>query len=148
MASRSCRVALTVCAMALSGLRAAEHADFLAGVGTDGWTIAGNEYASPLYPNAVDQIRLAYSSANSADTITLYATSDQGDESPIATFTAASDAASLEFPDTTDFRSFRLVIGGSLTLSSFDAEVSMTSLPAPAYVTVTNNTTGSSFSAL
>lgn len=145
MKTNSRCLALTACMMALFGLRASEHTDFVSGVGTNGWTIADHKYVSPRYSNAVDQISLAYSSENTADSISLYAFDG---ESPIATFTAAASAASLSFPDTSDFRMFRLVTSGSLTLQSFDAEVSSAMLAAPSAVTVSNNITGTSFDAL
>jgi len=144
MAVKSCGSALTVCMIVLLSLGAAEHADFVTGVGTDGWTISGHEYVSPRYSNAVDRISLTYSSANTSDAVTLYAS---GGDTPIATFTAAASAASLEFPDATDFRAFRLVTGGALSLLSLDAEVSSATLEAPTAVTITNNITGTSFGA-
>ena len=123
---------------------AGERADFVNGTGTNGWTIGAGEWRSPTYGNAVDQIRLEYG-GDAVDAIEVFATPNGGEETQIATVNGATSAATLDFPDTTDFRSFR--VAGGLRLSAFSAEVSAATLDAPAGASTSNNVTGTSFDA-
>ena len=124
----------------------ASIADFTEGGVPEGWTANGGEYRSPLYSNAVDRIELRYVSAAVDGAAAVYASSNQV-ETQIATFTAASSAAAFDFPETTDFRSFRIAAANGLELSSFAAFVSSGSLDAPSGVVISNNVTGTSFDA-
>ena len=118
-----------------------------AGAGVpQGWTVENGEYRSPEYSNAVDRIELRYSGADASASATITAFPKQGDGTPVATLTAASSGASFDFPETTDFRSFRIAVSG-LTLSSFTAYVSADTLNAPFSVAISKNTTGTSFDA-
>lgn len=121
-------------------------ADFSGASTAAGWAVDGGEYRSPEYPNAVDRIEMSYTGAAESASASLYA-SNSVSESQIATFTAASSSASFDFPDTTDFRSFRISTANGLALSSFVAYVSPSALDAPGEVVVSNNTTGTSFDA-
>ena len=131
---------------ALAGVFAPDVADFSGADTPSGWVVDGGEYRSPEYPNAVDRIEIAYTGAVESASATVYASNTVA-ESQIATFTAASSAASFDFPDTTDFRSFRISTANGLALSSFAAYVSPSALDAPGEVAVSNNTTGISFDA-
>jgi hypothetical protein len=134
--------------MVVAGAFAAEEcADFTTGTGTNGWTVSNGVYASPLYSNAVDRISLSYSSSVATDVATVYARASGGAEAQIATLSAASSAAAIDFPDTTDFRSFRVATAGGLALKSFSALVSDPHLVSPAGVAISNNVTGTSFDA-
>ena len=121
-------------------------ADFSGAAAPAGWTVGNGEYRSPEYGAAVDRIELRYDAAGAGGTASVYASSDSV-ESQVATFTAASSAASFDFPETTDFRMFRIATSGGLSLSSFAAFVSPSGMDAPAGVAVSNNTTGTSFDA-
>jgi len=121
-------------------------ADFSGASAPAGWTVNNGEYRSPEYPGAVDRIELAYAGDIVSASASLYA-SNSVSESQIATFTAASSAAAFDFPDTTDFRSFRIVTANGLSLSSFAAYMSSSALDAPGGVAISNNTTGTSFDA-
>lgn len=123
------------------------HAVDFTGTGVpQGWTVENREYRSPEYSNAVDRIELSYSGAGASASATVSASLKQGDETTIAMLTAASTGASFDFPETTDFRSFRIAANG-LALSSFTAYVSAGSLDAPSGVAISNNITGTSFDA-
>ena len=117
-------VAIALCTTALRGTAAVERADFVTGEGTNGWTFSAGEYVSPTYANSVKNVRLDYS-GESADgaTVTVHARPSQGGETQIATLNGASNAATLEFPDGLDFRSFRIAVGGGMGLSSFAATI-------------------------
>ena len=127
--------------------QAAHPADFAGGGVPEGWTVEDGEYRSPEYSNAVDRVELRYSGADAAASATLSAFPSQGDGAAVATFSAASSGAAFDFPETTDFRSFRIAATNGLELSSFVAYVSAGALDAPSGVVVSNNTTGSSFDA-
>ena len=133
--------------LAAGAWAAEESADFAAGTGTNGWTVSNGVYASPLYSNAVDRISLSYASSVVTDVATVYATASGGAEAQIATLSAASSAAAIDFPDTTDFRSFRVATAGGMALKSFSALVSDPHLASPAGVAISNNVTGTSFDA-
>ena len=118
-----------------------------AGAGVpQGWTVENGEYRSPEYSNAVDRIELRYSGADASASATISAFPKQGDETMVATLSAASSGASFDFPETTDFRSFRIAVNG-LALSSFAAYVSADTLGMPSGVAISNNVTGTSFDA-
>ena len=118
------------------------------GAGTpQGWTVENGEYRSPEYSNAVDRIELRYSGADAAASATITAFPKQGDGTTVATLSAASSGASFDFPETTDFRSFRIAVANGLALSSFAAYVSADTLNAPFSVAISKNTTGTSFDA-
>ena len=117
-------VAIAICTTALRGTAAVERADFVTGEGTNGWTFSAGEYVSPMYANSVKNVRLDYSGESSdGATITVHARPSQGGETHIATLNGASNAATFEFPDGLDFRSFRIAVGGSMSLSSFAASI-------------------------
>ena len=119
-----------------------------AGAGVpQGWAVDNGEYRSPEYSNAVDRIELRYSGAGAAASATISAFPKQGDGTTVATLTAASSGASFDFPETTDFRSFRIAATNGLTLSSFVAYVSADTLGMPSSVAISNNITGTSFDA-
>ena len=121
-------------------------ADFSGGGVPDGWTVGDGEYRSPEYSNAVDRIELRYAGSGAASTAAVFATSNLVEEQ-VATFTASSVAAAFDFPETTDFRSFRVATANGLALSSFAAYVSSSGLAVPVGVAISNNTTGTSFDA-
>jgi len=127
--------------------RAEEKADFVNGVGTNDWTVSDGEWLSPMYGNAVDKIVLQYSGMDANATATIQACTKQEAETTVATLTSASSGASFDFPDTTDFRSFRITSTNGLALSSFTAYVSASSIDAPTGVAISNNVTGTSFDA-
>ncbi len=131
-------------ALAVCGAQASERADFTTGEGTNGWTISAAEYVSPTYAGAVDRISLSYS-GTAAGSATVSALAQGGGESPVATLSAAANVATFDFPETTDFRAFRISTTGDWRLFSFAADVSATFLDAPSGLTVFNNTTGTSF---
>jgi len=135
-----------VCAAMAWGAMAAERADFTTGEGTNGWTISATEFLSPTYASAVDRISLSYSGA-AGGSATVSAITNGGGESPVATLSAAATAAAFDFPETTDFRAFRIVAQNGWTLTSFSAEVSSATIDAPGDVTISNNITGTSFDA-
>ena len=134
----ACPVSFTVSAV--------DFADFVSGQIPAGWTVENGEYRSPKYSNAVDRIELLYSGEGSSASATVSAFPQQGDATTVATFTAASSGAAFDFPDTADFRSFRVATNG-IALASFTAYVSASELDAPSDVTISNNTTGTSFDA-
>lgn len=118
------------------------------GTGTpEGWTEENGAYRSPEYSNAVDRIELRYSGADVAASATITAFPKQGDGTTVATLSAASSGASFDFPETTDFRSFRITVANGLALSSFAAYVSADTLGMPSGVVISNNITGTSFDA-
>ena len=118
-----------------------------AGAGVpQGWTVENGEYRSPEYSNAVDRIELRYSGADASASATITAFPKQGDGTSVATLSAASSGASFDFPETTDFRSFRIAVNG-LALTSFAAYVSADTLGMPSGVAISNNVTGTSFDA-
>lgn len=124
------------------------NVNFATGEGTNGWTISANDYASPDYTNAVDQISLSYAGQDTAGSATVYAAEAQGDTGQqIATISAASSSATFSFPDTTSFRVFRIVTERGMALQSFFAKVSEATLKSPSGVTFSNNVTGTSFDA-
>ena len=133
-------------ALAACGAQALERADFTTGEGTNGWTISVAEYVSPTYAGAVDRISLSYS-GTAAGSATVNAIANGGGESQVATLSAAANAATFDFPETTDFRAFRISTSGDWRLLSFAADVSSTFMAAPIGLTVSNNTTGTSFDA-
>ena len=120
--------------------------DFTGAGVPQGWTVENEEYRSPEYSNAVDRIELRYSGAGASASATISAFPKQGDETSVATLSAASSGASFDFPETTDFRSFRIAVNG-LALSSFTAYVSADTLGMPSSVAISNNVTGTSFDA-
>ena len=123
------------------------HVVDFAGAGIpQGWTMEDGEYRSPEYSNAVDRIELRYSGADASASATISAFPKQGDGTQVATLTAASSGASFDFPETTDFRSFRIAVNG-MALSSFAAYVSADTLGMPSGVVISNNVTGTSFDA-
>ena len=66
-----------------------------AGAGVpQGWTVENGEYRSPEYSNAVDRIELRYSGADASASATISAFPKQGDETMVATLSAASSGAS------------------------------------------------------
>ena len=132
-------------ATACAGASTAVVADFSRGTVPEGWTVDGGEYRSPVYSNAVDGVELRYAGAPGGSAV-LYASSGQH-ETQVAAFNTSSSSAAFEFPETTDFRSFRISTGNGLALSSFVACVSSSALCAPDGVAVSNNTTGTSFDA-
>lgn len=127
---------------------AEERADFVHGIGTNGWTIGAYEWTSPSYGNAVDLIRLEYV-GNENDVAAVFAIPAEGDEKQIATIYGMTSGATFEFPDSTDFRSFRIEANdnGGWNLAAFSAVVSATTLDAPSGVSISNNVTGTSFDA-
>ena len=132
----------TVLALAVCGAQASERADFTTGEGTNGWTISVADYVSPTYASAVDRISLSYSGA-AAGSATVSAVANGGGESPVATLSAAANVATFDFPETTDFRAFRISTTGDWRLFSFAADVSATFLVAPSNVVATALTTDS-----
>lgn len=120
--------------------------DFTGAGVPQGWTVENGEYRSPEYSNAVDRIELSYSGAGAAASATISAFPKQGDGTSVATLSAASSGASFDFPETTDFRSFRIAVNG-LALTSFAAYVSADMLGMPSGVAISNNVTGTSFDA-
>lgn len=122
-------------------------ADFAAGEAPEGWTLENGEYRSPDYPGAVDRIELRYSGADAAASSVVSAFTENGDGTAVATISAASSGAAFDFPETTDFRSFRIAPADGFALSSFAAYVSASELDAPSGVTISNNITGTSFDA-
>lgn len=127
---------------------AEERADFLNGIGTNGWTIGAYEWTSPSYGNAVDLIRLEYV-GNGNDVAAVFAVPAEGDEMQIATINGMTSGATFEFPDSTDFRSFRVEANdnGGWRLAAFSAVASAITLDAPDGVSISNNVTGTSFDA-
>ena len=122
-------------------------ADFTGAELPQGWTVENGEYLSPEYSNSVDRIELRYSGSDAAATATIRAYPKLGDGAMVATLSAASSGASFDFPETTDFRSFRIAAEIGIGLSSFVAYVSEGMLDAPSGVVVSNNVTGTSFDA-
>lgn len=122
-------------------------ADFTAGEAPEGWTLENGEYRSPDYPGAVDRIELRYSGADAAASFVVRAFTEKGDGTDVATIASASCGVSFDFPETTDFRSFRIAPADGFALSSFAAYVSASELDAPSGVTISNNITGTSFDA-
>jgi len=139
---------LAAAAMAVCCGWAEERADFLNGLGTNGWTIGAYEWTSPSYGNAVDRIRLEYA-GNGNDVAAVFAVPAEGGETQIATINGMTSGATFDFPDSTDFRSFRIEANdnGGWNLAAFSAVVSATMLDAPDGVSISNNVTGSSFDA-
>ena len=133
--------------VAVAGGAAVVSADFSGAAVPEGWVVENGEYRSPQYDGAVERIVMQYSSGDARDDMTVHAFTEEGVSSHVATFTGASSAASFDFPETTDFRSFRLVSTNNLALSSFTAHVAATSLDAPSAVAISNNVTGTSFDA-
>ena len=131
-----------VCAMMACGAMAAERADFTTGEGTNGWTISAAEYVSPTYVSAVDRISLSYS-GSAAGAATVSAIANGGGESSVATLSAAATAATFDFPEATDFRTFRISTTGDWRLFSFVADVSAAFLAVPSNVVATALTTDS-----
>ena len=131
----------------VAGGAAVVSANFSGATIPEGWMVENGEYRSPTYSSAVDKIVMQYSSAEMMADMSVYAFTKEGVSSLVATFTAASSASSFDFPESTDFRSFRLVPANGLALSSFTAHVAATSLDAPAAVAISNNVTGTSFDA-
>lgn len=131
----------------VAGGAAIVSADFSGAAVPEGWMVENGEYRSPTYSGAVDKIVMQYSSADKMADMSVYALTKEGVSSHIATFTGASSASSFDFPESTDFRSFRLVPANGLALSSFTAHVAATSLDAPSAVAISNNVTGTSFDA-
>lgn len=127
---------------------AEECADFVHGIGTNGWTIGASEWTSPSYGNAVDRIRLEYV-GNGNDVAAVFAVPAEGGETQIATIYGMTSGATFEFPDSTDFRSFRIKANGNggWRLATFSAVASATTLDAPGGVSISNNVTGTSFDA-
>ena len=121
--------------------------DFTGAGVPQGWTVQNGEYRSPEYSNAVDRIELRYSGADAAASATISAFPKQGDGMTVATLTVASSGASFDFPEATDFRSFRIAAANGLALSSFAAYVSAGTLDVPSGVAISNNITGTSFDA-
>ena len=121
--------------------------DFTGAGVPQGWTVENGEYRSPEYSNAVDRIELSYSGAGAAASATISAFPKQGDGTSVATLSAASSGASFDFPENTDFRSFRIAAANGLALSSFTAYVSADTLGMPSDVAISNNVTGTSFDA-
>lgn len=122
--------------------------DFTGAGAPEGWTVENNgAYRSPEYSNAVDRIELRYSGADTSASATISAFPKQGDGTSVATLSAASSGASFDFPETTDFRSFRIAATNGLALSSFTAYVSADTLGMPSDVAISNNITGTSFDA-
>lgn len=127
---------------------ATETADFSGSELPFGWTFAHGEYCSPEYSNAVDRIELRYAGTEANASATVSAASvGGGTVQNVATLTAASSGASFDFPETTDFRSFRIAVDVGWSLASFSAVVSAGALDTPADVTISNNVTGTSFDA-
>ena len=124
----------------------AQTVDFTSGTPV-GWTVSNGECHSPTYSNAVDRIEIRYSGIDASASAVIYAKASGGDESQIAAFNAFSSGASFDFPDTTDFRSFRIATANGLALSSFTAYVSADTLSMPSGVSISNNVTGTSFDA-
>ena len=125
----------------------ATYAVDFTGTGTpQGWTVENGAYRSPEYSNAVDRIELRYSGVDASASATISAFPKQGGGTTVAMLTAASSGASFDFPETTDFRSFRIAMNG-LALSSFTAYVSADTLGIPSGVAISNNVTGISFDA-
>ena len=122
-------------------------ADFTGAGVPQGWTVENEEYLSPEYSNAVDRIELRYSGSDAAATATIIAYPKLGDGAMVATLSAVSSGASFDFPETTDFRSFRIAVANGLALSSFTAYVSADTLGIPSGVAISNNVTGTSFDA-
>lgn len=135
--------AVTFLAAACSAWGSTQTASF-ADDAPDGWTVENGAWSSPAYAAAVDSIRLEYGGEGSA---TVYAGQDGLSETQIAALNSDSSAAALEFPETTDFRKFKVVASGGWNLLRFSAEVSATSLETPASVAISNNVTGTSFDA-
>ena len=134
--------ATTMCAIA-----SLERTDFVTGEGTNGWTLSANEYVSPTYSSAVDSISLEYSGSGEGSA-TVYAAAHQNSAtSQVATLTAVSSAATFDFSETTDFRSFKIKTSGDWSLAAFSAEVFAANVDAPVNVVISNNTTGTSFDA-
>jgi len=131
-----------VCAMMMWGAQAAERADFTTGEGTNGWTISAVDYVSPTYASAVDRISLSYSGAADGSA-TVSAIANEGGEVPVATLSAAANAATFDFLETTDFRAFRISTTGDWRLFSFAADVSAMFLAVPSNVVATALTTDS-----
>lgn len=121
--------------------------DFTGAGAPEGWTVENGEYRSPEYSNAVDRIELRYSGADAAASATISAFPKKGDGTTVATLSAASSGASFDFPETVDFRSFRIATTNGLVLSSFTAYVSADTLGAPSGMAISNNITGTSFDA-
>lgn len=113
---------LVVCTLSIFGLNAVERADFVSGVGTEGWTmVMDNAWLSPTYANSVSQISVECTASEPEGSIAIYARSPGGTELQIATFTATTTAATFAFENSTDFRAFRLVSGGGMLVSTFTA---------------------------
>ena len=112
---------LAVALVAAAGW-AAERADFVSGIGTEGWTLPGDAYISPTYPNGVRRIEVECTGSAPDGRITVYARTEDGTESQVAEFTAASTGAAFMF-GTDAFRSFRLVPSGGMMVSIFTAEL-------------------------
>ena len=123
-----------------------ESTDFVAGTGTSEWTVGAGEWRSPTYGSAVDQIKLEYHGSGEGSAM-VYAIPAEGAAAHVATLSAVSTAATFDFPETTDFRSFRIAASGAWNLAVFSAALSATSLDVPAGVVLSNNVTGTSFDA-
>ena len=112
---------LVVCALRMCGLNAGEQADFVSGIGTEGWTFLTDSCVSPTYPNGVRRIEVGCTGTDGH--VSIYARTADGTESQVAMFTAASTAAAFTLGDGTDFRSFRLAADGGMQVSTFLAEL-------------------------
>ena len=146
---RACCLCMAVALSAMSAFADGTNlviADFSGVEWPEDWSLENGEYSSPVYDTAVDRIELRYNSTGADGAAAVYASSNAV-ETQIATFSAATAAASFDFPETTDFRSFRIATTNGLSLSSFAAYVSVSAIVPPDGVAISNNTTGTSFDA-
>ena len=145
---KKARIGMLAAALAAAchGGGVTETTDFVAGTGTSGWTMGAGEWRSPTYGSAVDQIKLEYHGSGEGSAM-VYAIPAEGAAAHVATLSAVSTAATFDFPETTDFRSFRIAASGAWNLAVFSAALSATSLDVPAGVVLSNNVTGTSFDA-
>ena len=98
-----------------------ETADFSGGVVPDGWAVAASGYLSPEYSNSVSRIEISYAATGQVGEAQLFALSHgSSDQTQIASVNTFTTGAAFDFPETSDYRRFRIAANG-LTVGSFSA---------------------------
>ena len=121
-----------------------ETSDFSGGGVPDGWIVADGGYLSPEYSNAVSRIELSYgATGEQAGTAQLFAIAHgNGGEVQIASVNTFTTGAAFDFPESSDYRRFRIATNG-MALASFSATWLDARRDAPANVAATALTTDS-----
>ena len=130
----------------LAGGQVVETSLFPDGSLPAGWTVNANGLQSPTYSNRVTQVAFSYAATHSGTigTLALYASNELSSvEHEVAALNTRTTGAQLDFPDGSDYRSFRIVTNG-VALTSFSATWMDTRLATPTNIAFANNT-GASF---